>query len=209
MAETVDNSIQSHEDEKFLAQQSLIISVGTYPCVFKIGDDFYDYTPLKLGAKDQGLVPEAVYMQNTDLHYYWNWCEHLSEIENSPCKGNYYAAGKLTDDTACTAYSGGSPTADIQDELINGKISYANGTVTENAYDGVKLTYSNGAPCPNAAGDSSETTYSFSLNMYCDPEMEFDFEPVAMGDACAPYVSFRSKYACPVLSVSELWGYIE
>jgi len=39
--------------------------------------------------------------------------------------------------------------------------------------------------------------------------MEFDFEPVAMGDACAPYVSFRSKYACPVLSVSELWGYIE
>ena len=40
------------KDEKFLDNQELIISVGTYPCVFKIGEDFYDYTPFKLGAAD-------------------------------------------------------------------------------------------------------------------------------------------------------------
>ena len=42
--------------------QELIISTGTYPCIFKVGDNFYDYTPFKLAASDAGIVPEAVYI---------------------------------------------------------------------------------------------------------------------------------------------------
>ena len=141
---------------------------------------------------------------NPEYQYFYNWCEHLSETD-SACKGNYYAAGKLTTDTACTAYSGDSPKKDIQNELINGKVTYANGTVTEQAYDGVRITYSNGATCPDATTDAK---YSFSINMYCDPDSEFEYEPIAQGDVCSPFVSYRSKYACPVLSVSELWEYI-
>jgi len=46
----------SHENaevqEKFLEDQELIISTGTYPCIFKVDDDFYDYTPFKLASAD-------------------------------------------------------------------------------------------------------------------------------------------------------------
>ena len=54
------------KDDKFLDNQELIISVGTYPCVFKIGEDFYDYTPFKLVAADQELNPEARYYMNPE-----------------------------------------------------------------------------------------------------------------------------------------------
>ena len=47
---------KSHENaqdqQKFLDNQELIISTGTYPCIFKIDDDFYDYTPFKLASAD-------------------------------------------------------------------------------------------------------------------------------------------------------------
>ena len=53
MVQAAPNNTQSHmEDDKFLDDQELIISVGTYPCVFKVGDSFYDYTPFKLAASD-------------------------------------------------------------------------------------------------------------------------------------------------------------
>ena len=53
-------------EQKFLDDQELIISVGTYPCVFKFGDNFYDYTPFKLAASDQEIVPEAAFITNPD-----------------------------------------------------------------------------------------------------------------------------------------------
>jgi len=45
--------------------------------------------------------------------------------------------------------------------------------------------------------------------MYCDKDVEDYFIPVAEGDECSPYVNVISKYACPSLTVSELWGYLE
>lgn len=72
--------------------------------------------------------------------------------------------------------------------------------------NGVKLTYGNGSICP----ETQEKT-SFSLNMYCDPDMgleEYDFSLGVLGNLCDPYVDVVAGAACPRLSVSELWGYL-
>ena len=70
---------------------------------------------------------------------------------------------------------------------------------------GVSLKYDNGASCP-----SSETgaKYSFTINVYCEPDTEFDYIPIANGDECAPYVNVATKYGCSVLDVDEIWEYI-
>ena len=57
----MNNQVPSQVEDKFLDNQELIISTGTYPCIFKVGDNFYDYTPFKLAASDAGIVPEAIY----------------------------------------------------------------------------------------------------------------------------------------------------
>ena len=72
---------------------------------------------------------------------------------------------------------------------------------------GIKLTYENGPRCPD-----SDSHSSFSLNMYCDPDMKitgFDFSAGVQGDLCTPYFDTVSKAACPNIVVSQLWGYLE
>ena len=32
------------------SEQELVSVTGTYPCVFKVGQSFYDFTPFKIGA---------------------------------------------------------------------------------------------------------------------------------------------------------------
>ena len=98
--------------------------MGTYPCIFKIGDSFYDYTPLKVGASEAKIIPEAVYMSNPSIHYYYNWCEYLSEEKDPVCSGHYYAAGKKDGEESCVAYSGDSPTNDIEAKKVNGNVTY-------------------------------------------------------------------------------------
>lgn len=33
-------------------EQELISTTGTYPCVFKVGNSFFDFTPFKIGTQD-------------------------------------------------------------------------------------------------------------------------------------------------------------
>ena len=51
----------------YLSQQQadalFIDSVGTSPCIFKLGDSFYDYTPFKLAIPD----PEVPYYTGTPI----------------------------------------------------------------------------------------------------------------------------------------------
>ena len=58
---------------------SLIDSVGTAPCVFKLGDSFYDYTPIKLAYPnpvapyfDGNVVPLTSTMQ---YEFIFGWCQ--------------------------------------------------------------------------------------------------------------------------------------
>ena len=57
---------------------SLIDSVGTAPCVFKLGDSFYDYTPIKLAYPnpiapyfDGNPVPLTKTME---YEFIFGWC---------------------------------------------------------------------------------------------------------------------------------------
>ena len=128
----------------------------------------------------------------------------MSEEKDPACSGHYYAAGKDKNEEGCVAYSGDSPTDDIEATAINGSVLLSNGTMSVNM-DGIKLEYKNGATCP-----SSGEKYSFSINVYCAPDIETaDYIPLAHGDECSPYVNFVSKYGCPTLTVSELWDYID
>jgi len=193
-------------EEKFLEDQELIISTGTYPCIFKIEDDFYDYTPLKLGSTEvhdkTGHYPFAVDSSDPTQFYYFNWCEYLSELDDATCSGHYYAAGKSADEEGCVAYSGDSPRDDISAKKISGNVEYANKTTSD--LDGIALKYNHGAKCPSTGED-----YSFTINVYCDANIDdADFNGRAYGDACSPYINVISKYGCPTLSVSELWNYI-
>lgn len=70
---------------------------------------------------------------------------------------------------------------------------------------GVKLSYHGGAVC-----QATSTPYSFNINIFCDPNTQLDYNPVAdTTNPCAPVVQLISQYGCEVLSVSTLWGYIE
>ena len=70
--------------------------------------------------------------------------------------------------------------------------------------DGIQLKYNHGASCPSTGED-----YSFSINVYCDKNIEdVNYNGIAYGDPCSPYINVISKYGCPTLSVSELWQYI-
>ena len=69
------------------------------------------------------------------------------------------------------------------------------------------MTYINGAVCPE-----TQEPMTFSINMYCDSTQDheyFDVSAGVLGDLCNPYLDTVSWVACPRLSVSELWSYIE
>ena len=62
----------------------MIDTVGTTPCVFKLGDSFYDYTPIKLAYPD----PVAPYFDGNPIpltrtpsyEFVFGWCQHINEI---------------------------------------------------------------------------------------------------------------------------------
>ena len=45
--------VDGTNQDKFLDPSELIISIGTYPCIFKVDNSFYDYTPLKIATKEK------------------------------------------------------------------------------------------------------------------------------------------------------------
>ena len=72
-------------------------------------------------------------------------------------------------------------------------------------FTGVTLEYAAGAICPY-----TNTPYSFKVNVFCDPATKTgDYNPIAdTTNPCSPVVTLISKYGCSVLSVSELWTYL-
>jgi hypothetical protein len=68
---------------------------------------------------------------------------------------------------------------------------------------GVKFTYGNGPQCNGVAS-------SFNINIYCDPGIEFDYNPVVnLSDPCAPSVQIVSQYGCPAMSVDRILNYLQ
>ena len=102
-------------------------------------------------------------------------------------------------------YSGSDPGKDIKVESLPlNSVLLSNGTMSE-PVEGISLKYKHGSVCPTSqTGDE----YTFTINVYCAKDVEYDYIPIAHGDPCHPYVNFVSEYGCSTLDVSELWGYI-
>lgn len=134
---------------------SLIDSVGTSPCVFKLGDSFYDYTPIKLAYP----APYAPYFDGNPVpltttpkyEFVFGWCQHLSDIADQPlCKEDVFA-GRVdypdpTPSSECMQYSGSSSSSDISTKEISGvplTVKRMRALKTQKL-DGVQLSYTNG-----------------------------------------------------------------
>lgn len=161
-----------------------IDEVGRMPCVFKLGDAFYDFTPIRLAYPN----PQIPYLNGEPIpdkllpfSQYWfmfGWCQELSDVpDQSACAEDIFAgrvdfnATRMPEPSdTCTAYSGGSY-SDIQTELITGqpqtKDRIAAGDTS--TLTGVKLSYTNGSTCP----DTGKPT-TFTLNMYCNSALAKD-----------------------------------
>ena len=58
---------------------SIIDSIGTAPCVFKLGDSFYDFTPFKIAYPN----PKVSYIDGTPIpttnvaqyEFVFGWCQ--------------------------------------------------------------------------------------------------------------------------------------
>ena len=109
---------------------SLIDSVGTAPCVFKLGDSFYDYTPIKLAYPhpiapyfDGNIIPLT---RTPEYEFIFGWCQKIQDIDTQElCKedifaGRVDASPKPTPSSECMAYSGNSVTDDIKTKEISG-----------------------------------------------------------------------------------------
>lgn len=200
----------------------LIDEVGTAPCVFKLEDSFYDFTPIKV-AYPNPKIPRAGWNAETksiDVEYYFvfGWCQTIDEIDGQDlCKkgkqGDYFAARvdanpEPTEDSECMAYSGDNALKDIETRTWEGIPETMDRIEREDfsKLKGVQLIYKNGEKCPETGEDTK-----FTLNMYCDESMgmkEFDYSAGVLGNICNPYIDTVSKAACARLSVSDLWEYI-
>jgi len=110
---------------------SLVNEVGTSPCIFKLGDSFYDFTPVKVVQPNPSLpyfdgnatlIPTHLPQYN----FTWGWCQQINEISTAvACKQDIFA-GRVdfaltpTADMPCMPYSGGDPFNDIETEAISG-----------------------------------------------------------------------------------------
>ena len=202
-------------DAADVQEMAIIDEVGKAPCVFKVDDSFYDFTPLKLIDSsptvpyfDGEPIPKTLTKQ---FEFTFGWCQHLSDTDSEYCSTQNIFAGRLDEgasaDTECMAYSGGSYD-DILTESITGQPMTKNrlqGQV-DTTLNGIKLTYTNGQKC-----EATGTPTRFSLNMYCDPDMgqtDYDISLGVLGNLCEPYIDTVSNAACSRLSVSELWEYL-
>lgn len=106
------------------------------------------------------------------------------------------------------AYSGGEK-KDISVEAITGIpqtiVRIRNGDFKK--LSGVAMTYTGGQVCEKT-GEPTQ----FRINLYCNPSgswTSYDYSAGMMGDICNPHFDLVSRAACPRLSVSDLWGYLE
>lgn len=144
--------------------------------------------------------------QANSTQFVYSWCQQLSEIPASPCQDQVFAE---TNDysgstTACSALSGGGYTDMVATEIAAQDVNFADGSYA-GSLPGVTLTYKGGAACAFTGASTS-----FHINIFCDANIDFDYNPIAdTTNPCEPVVTIISKYGCSVMSISQLWGYIE
>ena len=84
----------SHEPQNL----SLIEEIGTAPCIFKLEDSFYDFTPIRVAYPN----PNATYFDGQFIptsppkyNFVFGWCQQLDDIDTQTlCKQPIYA-GRL------------------------------------------------------------------------------------------------------------------
>ena len=122
------------------------LPAGTYPCVFKIGPDFYDYTLLKLASQ---FAADGYYYAINDLNttqYIYSWCQQLGQIPASPCQGPVFAQSNDYA-TECVNFSGGAYGDIAATEILAQDVNFFNGSFA-GSLSGTTLKYSGGAACP-------------------------------------------------------------
>lgn len=62
--------------------------IGTTPCIFKLGDSFYDYTPIKLAYPNpivpyfsRGIVDIVKRDSKIEYEFVFGWCQQIREIK--------------------------------------------------------------------------------------------------------------------------------
>ena len=86
---------QQQNPNEFLSSES-------YPCLFRLGNSFYDFTPFKLANN----VWPAVWANNTapaqgslqnSYQYQFSFCLMMNEAANATCATQNYAIGSTFD----------------------------------------------------------------------------------------------------------------
>ena len=118
-------SFTSQSLERLTDEEALSISQSTYPCIFKLGSEFFDFTPFKLVRNVWPALGGEYDPTHTvfipDRTYNFTWCSPMSEASNATeyeCNGDYYAVGSPLVPFACEPYSGDSPRSDIKASSI-------------------------------------------------------------------------------------------
>jgi hypothetical protein len=198
-------------------------SQKSYPCIFKIGNEFFDFTPFKLAQNVWPAYWANVTNPLLSYQYEFGFCQLMSEANNATCTNtDAYAIGsKLNgvefaiDQSAqppvdCVPYSGENSNS-IQAMTIEKEVTTFNNAtnVTETeTYTGVAITYAGGT-CQSTGGPAT-----FTIKTWCDPSIaaeDTEYGGVAEGgDVCNPYVEIHSSIGgCDLLSNSIIWEYLD
>lgn len=225
--ETVSSSSSAGRPLERVTDSNEISSAGypqeafsqkSYPCIFKIGNEFYDFTPFKLA---QNVWP--AYWQNAtnptlSYQYEVGFCQLMSEANNATCTGtDSYAIGStlngiefLLDKTGqpptdCTPYSGSSSKS-IEATTIEKTVINAD-TQEEEIVTGVQIKYSGGT-CQSTGGSAS-----FTVKAWCDHDIkgtDTEYNGEAYGDVCHPYIEMTSSLGgCDIFANSIIWEYLD
>jgi hypothetical protein len=163
------------------------LPAGTYPCIFKVGDSFFDYTPFRLALQVANSGYAMAINQLNTTQFVFGICQQLSTISASPCQGSVFAEANEWDPATCVAYSGGSYTDISVAEIPAQDVNFADGSLA-GQLSGVQMTYSQGAPCPYTSAPSK-----FHINIFCDANTPLDFNPIAdTTNPCEPTVQLIS-----------------
>ena len=145
------------EPQQFLKEEmspeELIVSTGSYPCIFQVGDSFYDYTPFKvayaapvaLWYAENPLDPTSLLDEDFNTLVF-GWCQQLSDIasdnDNPPitCQNQHAFAGRATGlptdvgpESNCFRLSDGEAD-DIEATAITGIPKVSIDEITENPF---------------------------------------------------------------------------
>lgn len=214
-----------------------LLSKESYPCLFKLGNAFYDFTPFKIA---QNVWP-AYWANLTDMtvdptnpnwrpssdysyQYEFGFCQQMTEANNATCALPVYAIGSDINGTAfyenpdpaafpptqCQPYSGSSSSNIEASEISKDVVNAADNTVE--TVTGVAITYT-GGECATTGGPAT-----FTIKAWCNPNItvadtEYNGEATCDlttdPDCCNPYVEITSSIGgCDLFSNSMIWEYL-